>query len=788
MNNGKLISRNFIQHRYNSLSLEVVENFLIDSSIEIAEPNTFGEFVTNANDTYYWDQWHLQDEIITGGIDAYKAWNKENGDPDVVIGILDSGTDILHEDLEGNIWVNPGEDLDHDGVVWDADDMNGVDDDGNGLVDDLSGWDFENNNNYLPGPYYHGTHVAGIAGAETNNQQGVAGVAGGWTTSDKGCSLLIGAVGGNSPVGSVLDDAILYAAKSGANVITMSLTVGYSQAIVDAINTAYNTYGVFVDCASGNQSSSSLPFPANAENCFSVGASTQRPNPGEPFYRADFSNYGIGLMLVAPGVGIESTQLNNTYGAATGTSFSAPQVAATAGLIHSYHPYFNLKEIEKVLCLTAMKLPNYVFTDGYEYGTWNNEVGYGKLNADRAIGIKDDIASNMILKEGNYICDEVHLTNNSTLSLTGNSRLYLLRTANLIVDAGSTMIIDDYASISGNLSNKVIINGNLQVNGQNVKFDFCGIDVNSNGTLTINSGKSIQLASGSNITIFSSGNFGIGDNSIILASDRSQLIINGNIVIGQGVTFDKTPDAGYFGGLILNNQIATVTLDDVSFHNSQLINYCQAINIVNSDIGYTYFGSHRGNVTLDNSTFAHAWTYFTNSGSLQPLSTLTITNCNFSYGNYAGINMEYYDKFNIENNQIFNCTGGGISIYNSGRGPSGNQNISFNEIYNNSSSGISLYNTTASVAGNNIHNNQFGVKFFNNSRVAFFGNPTTYDEMNLVMDNTSYEFYASGYSFPWYFRYNAIIDEDNLGNPTDPMVYYQVSGGEQIPKDIRYNC
>jgi parallel beta-helix repeat protein len=110
--------------------------------------------------------------------------------------------------------------------------------------------------------------------------------------------------------------------------------------------------------------------------------------------------------------------------------------------------------------------------------------------------------------------------------------------------------------------------------------------------------------------------------------------------------------------------------------------------------------------------------------------------------------MEYYNRFNIENNQIFNCTGGGISIYNSGRGPSGNQNISFNEIYNNSSSGLSLYNTTASVAGNNIHNNQFGVKFFNNSRVAFFGNPTTYDEMNLVMDNTSYEFYASGYSFP----------------------------------------
>lgn len=168
-----------VQIMSKDFSLDVVESFLRNSSVEVAEPNTIGKYILDANDTYYGDQWHLQDENIAGGIDAYKAWNKENGNPNVVIGILDSGTDILHEDLEGNIWVNPGEDLDGDGVVWDADDINGVDDDGNGKIDDLSGWDFQYNNNELPSTAYHGTHVAGIAGAETNDGQGVAGVAGG---------------------------------------------------------------------------------------------------------------------------------------------------------------------------------------------------------------------------------------------------------------------------------------------------------------------------------------------------------------------------------------------------------------------------------------------------------------------------------------------------------------------------------------------------------------------------------------------------------------------------------
>lgn len=253
--------------------IAVVQNYLESDIVEIAEPNTIGEYLGDPNDPRFSDQWHHQK------IKTPEAWDLESGDPGVIIGILDSGTDILHQDLEGNIWVNPGEDIDGDGVVWDLDDMNGVDDDGNNLVDDLVGWDFYNNNNDVVGPFYHGTHVAGIAGAVTNNNTGVAGVAGGWYPQ-KGVKMLIGGVGDYSPSGAILDDAILYAAQMGSDVITMSLKVGSSSAIDAAITTAHNTYGSFIDCAAGNDGLPTVSYPARAKYVFAVGASNkndQRP-------------------------------------------------------------------------------------------------------------------------------------------------------------------------------------------------------------------------------------------------------------------------------------------------------------------------------------------------------------------------------------------------------------------------------------------------------------------------------------------------------------------------------
>lgn len=696
-------------------AIDVVRDLLRDSSIEFAEPNTIGEYVVHANDTYYGDQWHLN---ISAGNDAYKAWNKENGNPDAAIGILDSGTDILHEDLEGNIWINPGEDLDGDGEVWDADDMNGIDDDGNGLIDDLSGWDFENNNNDLPGPYYHGTHVAGIAGAETNDLQGVAGVAGGWTSSDKGCGLLIGAVGGNSPVGSVLDDAILYSTAQGAKVITMSLTVGFSQAIVDAIDAAYAS-GVFVDNASGNGYASSLPFPANVGNCFAVGASNQSS------LREGFSNYGIGLMVVAPGTDIKSTRQNNSYGTGSGTSYASPQVAGTAGLISSRHPDFTAEDIEEVICLTATKMSpsTYTYTDGYEHGSWNNQVGYGRLNVDRAIGIKEDITSSFTLKEGYYIRDEVHVTSNSTLTLDASSRFYLLKTGQLIVDAGATLIIGDNVSISGNFSNKIIVNGNIQ--------------------------------------------------------------------IGQNVTFNKHGNTGYFYGLELNNSNMHTTINNATFNEARLANHGAVLNITHSTFngsGYVY--SFNGDVTINTCDFTNTWLYLANQQN-DPNLMAWVNNSTFNNPNSSvGIDISEYDNYWIDNNDI-STHRNGIQLINCGDNNFISQQIYNNTIHDCGWAGVLAYHTRGTFYRNYIHDNGSGIKMMNQCKMSIHGDPNAANnlETNYITDNDSYEIYISKYSFPWYFKHNVIIDEDNVGNPGDPLLYFAYPAGSKInQKDIKYNC
>lgn len=690
----------------------------MDTSIVFAEPNTIGEYTSHAVDDHYGDQWHLHDEKWTedeewpgrGGIDAYKAWDKENGDPDVIIAILDSGTDILHEDLEGNIWVNPGEDLDGDGVVWDMDDMNGLDDDGNGLVDDLSGWDFGNGNNDVTGTWFHGTHTAGIAG--------------GGTSSDRGCSLLITAVGDQFVMPEIVDDAILYAAEEGARVILINFVIGQSQAIEEAIYSAYTNEGVFIVASAGNIDQEFLDFPANNEYCFAVGGSTKSEDVTDPILKYSSSNWGNGLMLVAPAEIVISTSMNNTYGSNSQTSVAAPQATATAGLILSRFSDFTADDIAEAMCITAMKLPAYEFDEDKEYGSWNIEVGYGKLNANRAIGIKEDISSNLVLEEGNYIRDEVHVTNNSTLTLAENSRFYLLKTGNLIIDAGATLIIEDDVIVYGDSQNIITVNGNIQV-GSGVTFQ----------------------------------KYGVGNNP--------------------------------FYGLVLSNSQLITNLNQVNFNQAQLHNYGSELNITDCEfIDCLFIHSYSGDVTVTNcQTINYTKFVFEDlAGGL--FNTVTINNCNFIADNtfyHSAIDIWNYKNFFIEDNTINNFYFG-IQIWTSGYGFQGNQSIYNNEIFNCQAAGIETFNSTASISSNHVYNNLYGARFYNNSNIALYGNPgaTNYDEVNLIADNDSYEVYASSRSFPWYFRYNALFDEDNLGNDyNDPIVYSESCGGIL---DVSYNC
>jgi hypothetical protein len=301
-----------------------------------AEPNYLQHLCVIPNDPDYGQQWNLPN------IYSESAWDTETGSSDVVVAVIDTGVDYLHEDLDANIWHNPGEIPD-----------NAIDDDGNGYVDDVIGWDFVDASGGAAGEDFvdqdndpmdrqgHGTHVAGIAGAASNNGIGIASVA--WN-----CKIMPVRAGFKTPSGGGVlesDDAaqaIVYAAENGAKVINLSWgDYQKSSLIEDAIQFAAEQ-GALICAAAGNENSSSLLYPAALENSsvVAVGATDSQDK------RAYFSNYGDWVHVSAPGASIYSTYLNNFYTFMSGTSMATPHVAGLAGLLFSYFPELTPPEIK----------------------------------------------------------------------------------------------------------------------------------------------------------------------------------------------------------------------------------------------------------------------------------------------------------------------------------------------------------------------------------------------------------------------------------------------------------
>ena|GEM_PF-978622 len=340
----------------NSDILEVVEIYSDDPNVEYAEPNyIYHTYETIPNeypdrDALAASQWALDK------IQAPEAWDIETGSPDVIIGIIDTGVDWDHPDLEANIWLNPGED------PWaDPNDPatgNGIDDDGNGYIDDWKGWDFVENETVWPGEdgdspdndpmdfFNHGTGVAGIASAVTNNSLGIAGTA--WN-----CKLMVLRAGYKDTEGrgaisvTYASQAIIYAANNGVDIINMSFGgVNDSRPQYEAINYAYATGSVLVASA-GNDNVAKPFYPAIYDNVLCVAASDENDK------KAEFSNYGVETDVTAPGVQIYTTALDNTYEHVSGTSASASFVSALGALIISANPSWTNGQIMRHIIGTA---------------------------------------------------------------------------------------------------------------------------------------------------------------------------------------------------------------------------------------------------------------------------------------------------------------------------------------------------------------------------------------------------------------------------------------------------
>jgi subtilisin family serine protease len=337
-----------------------------DAAVEFAQPNYIYYPCRTPNDPEFADQYAHQ------LIQMEDAWDISTGSRDIVVAVLDTGVDANHPDLKNNMWVNPDEIP-----------SNGIDDDGNGYVDDVHGWNFGYDNNdvtpeldydYYYGVSGHGTMVSGVIAAVGNNGVGVCGV--NWQ-----CSIMALRVSLDFTTQEAAE-GLDYAAANGARIVNMSFggdVFGPEGDLVlkTAIDNAYDQ-GVLLVASAGNSDTSRVNYPAGFPNVVAV-ASTN----GEDA-KTGHSTFGTWVDIAAPGTDIVTTDLGGTYLATAGTSFSSPYVAAIAALVLSHRPDLTNIQVRAILENT---------TDPVYYGDVDPNLAYigaGRVNAYSALTAADE--------------------------------------------------------------------------------------------------------------------------------------------------------------------------------------------------------------------------------------------------------------------------------------------------------------------------------------------------------------------------------------------------------------
>ena len=319
--------------------VKFVEELNQTGLFESVEYNGYIKSCISINDSY----WNYQQNSFNA-INCMDAWNITTGNPSIKVAVIDSGIDISHPDL-------------------------GLGSDGYGNVSTTLGKSYAGDSlSHLNPTDNHGTAVAGVIAAKTNNHIGIAGVAGG--NNAQGATLISYYVTSSYHV----RDAIYEAIDAGAKVINISQEMNQMSSLDVAISYAHS-HGVSIVCASGNSGSNYLAYPASHAETIAVGSCY---NNGT---RSTDSQYGTGIDLVAPGINVYTTSLDSGYNYFSGTSFAAPRVSGTIALILSLNPSLSADDIKTLLRNSCTKVSNY----NYDSSGWNEEIGYGLLNVKNAV-------------------------------------------------------------------------------------------------------------------------------------------------------------------------------------------------------------------------------------------------------------------------------------------------------------------------------------------------------------------------------------------------------------------
>jgi serine protease len=392
-----------------TVDIQKAMNIVMSSgAVEYAEPHYIHkmDFIPNDPDT---------DLLFSGSyfirkIKADSAFNVFTGDTNVVIGIVDSGTDWDHPDLSGNIKYNY------------ADPINGTDDDNDGFTDNFRGWDISmNDNDPMVNGQPHGSHVSGCAAASTNNNIGVA-------SPGYNCKFI--GVKCSIDSSQTIDngfDGMVYAADHGVNVINCSwgrkgFPSQFEQQTVDYCIGR----NVTVIAAAGNDGEETDHYPSSYENVISVAATSSNDN------KSSFSNFGRNIDVCAPGTNIYSTWFDDTYTNLDGTSMASPIAAGCAAMIKARFPSLSCLQVGEQLRATCDNIYSLGVNQFYQ-----SKLGKGRVNLYRAI--TDSLCPGVILVSNSITDnnDNAYLPSD-TLRLTGLFQNLLRPTTNLVCSLATT--------------------------------------------------------------------------------------------------------------------------------------------------------------------------------------------------------------------------------------------------------------------------------------------------------------------------------------------------------------